>query len=309
LSTKFAVRLAGWVLAASVFSSLCSIPSSAQQAATPDASAQTSGQAPASGQTTAQTAPSTQQAPADKPAGTDTGSQTKSGHSPQAGTSNDRLFYALPNFLTLENAGHVPPLTVGGKFKVVARGTFDYVQIPWYAFLSGISQWEDSEPGLGQGAAGFGKRYATAFADGSIENFVTSAILPSILRQDPRYFQLGHGSIMHRTWYAVTRNLVTLSDSGKSQFNYSEVFGGAIAGAISTYSYHPRSHLVTTTTPGVLRYIPSDRTLTNTGKVWGTQFGYDALTLIVKEFWPDVRRKVNKHRQARAAAKAAPSGP
>jgi hypothetical protein len=72
--------------------------------------------------------------------------------------------------------------------------------------------------------------------------------------------------------------------------------GGAIAAAISTYSYHSKSHLVTTTKPGVLRFIPSDRTLTNTGKVWGSQFGYDALTLVVKEFWPDIRRKLrHKH--------------
>src|SRR5580692_2611987 len=58
---------------------------------------------------------------------------------PASGTSKDRLFFALPNFLTLENAGQVPPLTVGQKFKVVARGSFDYIQIPWYAALAGIS--------------------------------------------------------------------------------------------------------------------------------------------------------------------------
>src|SRR5208282_6137047 len=68
------------------------------------------------------------------------------------GTSKDRLFFALPNFLTLENAGQVPPLTAGQKFKVVARGSFDPIQIVWYAALSGISQAENSEPGFGQGA-------------------------------------------------------------------------------------------------------------------------------------------------------------
>jgi hypothetical protein len=68
------------------------------------------------------------------------------------GTSNDRLFFALPNFLTLENSAHVPPLTAGQKFKVVARGSFDPVQFFWYGFLSGISQAENSEPGYGQGA-------------------------------------------------------------------------------------------------------------------------------------------------------------
>lgn len=210
------------------------------------------------------------------------------------GTSNDRLFFTLPNFLTLENAGQVPPLTTKQKFAVVVRGSFDYVQYPWYAFLAGISQAANSEPGYGQGWDGYGKRYGSAFADGTIENFITGAILPSLLHQDPRYFQSGHGSVTRRTFYAMSRNLITRGDSGKNQFNYSEVVGGAMSAAISTYSYHPKGRYVTTTTPGVLYYIPSDRTLANTAKVWGTQYGYDTLMLVIKEFWPDIRRKVRK---------------
>ena len=229
------------------------------------------------------------------------GSSSKEGS--VQGTSKDRLFYALPNFLTLENAGQVAPLTTKEKFAVVTKGSFDYVQYPWYAFLSGISQAEDSEPGYGQGAAGYGKRFGAAFADGTIENYMTGAILPSLLRQDPRYFQSGKGSFWRRTWYSMSRNIVTRTDSGGEQFNYSEVVGGALSAAISTYTYHPKSQLVTTTTPGVLRFIPSDRTLTNTAKVWATQYGYDTLTLVVKEFWPDIRRKIShKHRPEQGSA-------
>jgi hypothetical protein len=196
-------------------------------------------------------------------------------------TSKDRLFYALPNFLTLENANQVPPLSAGEKFKVVARSSFDYVQYPWYGFLSGISQAENSEPGYGQGAAGYGKRFGAAMADGTIENFMTSAVLPSLLRQDPRFFQSGKGSFGHRTWYSFSRILITRGDSGKSQANYSEIFGSALSAGISTYSYHPHD----------------DKTLANTAKVWGTQVGYDALTYVVKEFWPDIRRKLRKSKK------------
>jgi hypothetical protein len=207
---------------------------------------------------------------------------TKSGDKNQqgnvSGTSNDRLFYALPNFLTLENAGKVPPLTTKQKFGVVARGSFDPVEYPWYGFLAGISQAENSEPGFGQGAEGYGKRYGAYFADGTIENFMTGAILPTILHQDPRYFELGKGSFLHRVGYAVSRIVITRGDSGRSQFNASEVFGSAIASAISTYSYHPHS----------------DRTLSNTASVWGSQVGYDTLTIGIKEFWPDIRRKLRK---------------
>jgi len=266
-----------------IFACMALLPASAQQIA-PAPSSQT--------QTAPTSAPASNPPPQD---GTETKKESKTtSESNGPGTSNDRLFFTLPNFLTLENVGQVPPLTSKQKFAVVVRGSFDYVQYPWYAFLAGINQAQDSEPGYGQGWEGYGKRYAASFADGTIENFMTGAILPSLLRQDPRYFQLGHGSFTHRMFYAVSRNVVTRGDSGKKEFNYSEVVGGAAAAAISTYSYHPAGKYVTTTTPGELRYIPSDRTLSNTAKVWGTQYCYDMLTIVLKEFWPDLRRKVRK---------------
>jgi hypothetical protein len=230
-----------------------------------------------------------------------------------AGTSNDRLFLALPNFLTLENSGNVPPLTTGQKFKVVARGSFDKVQFPWYGFLSAISQAENSEPGYGQGWEGYGKRFASAFADGTIENFLTSAVLPSVLRQDPRFFQSSEGGFEHRAGYAVSRIFVTRTDSGHTQFNYSEIVGSAMAAAISTNTYHPRSFITTRYNPSTntLTYVhhASSRTLPNTASVWGTQVGYDTITIVVKEFWPDIHRKmVKKHNQAEAAEAAKAAG-
>lgn len=207
-------------------------------------------------------------------------------HEETTGTSNDRLFFTLPNFLTVENASHVPPLSAGAKFKVVARSSFDYVEYPWYGFLAGVSQAENSEPGYGQGAAGYGKRLGAAFGDGAIENFWVGAVLPSAFHQDPRFYQLGRGGFRHRTLYAVSRIFVTRTDSGHETFNVSEIFGSAIAAGISTYSYHPRA----------------DRTLPNTASVWGSSVGYDTITLVVKEFWPDIRRKI-KGTKERAATK------
>jgi hypothetical protein len=195
----------------------------------------------------------------------------------KAGTSNDRLFFALPNFLTVESKD-VPPLTAGQKFKVVARGAFDPIQIPWYAIQAGISQAANSEPGYGQGAEGYGKRFGAYAADGVIENFMVGAIFPSLLRQDPRYFEMGQGRFWHRAGYAMTRVFITRSDSGHKQFNFSEILGSATGATISTYSYHPRD----------------DRNVPNTISVWGTQVGYDSLTAVIKEFWPDIRRRFAK---------------
>lgn len=196
-----------------------------------------------------------------------------------SGTSNDRLFFALPNFLTVDKNGKIIPLTAGQKFKVVTRGSFDPVQLPWYSVLAGISQAENSEPGYGQGAEGYGKRLGAYAADGVIENFMVGAVLPSVFHQDPRFFPSGKGSFFHRASYAVSRIVVTRSDSGRPEFNISEVLGSAISSSISTYSYHPRH----------------DRTLGNTASVWVSQMGYDAITITLKEFWPDIRRKLKPH--------------
>jgi hypothetical protein len=199
-------------------------------------------------------------------------------HEQQTGTSNERLFWVLPDFYLIENVRSLPPLSVGAKFKVCARSSFDYIEYPVYGMLAGISLAENAEPGYGRGAAGYGKRYGAAFADGTIEGFMTGAILPSILRQDPRYYQLGKGGFWRRTGYAVSRIFVTHADSGKIQFNASEIVGGALSAGISTYSYHPRDQ----------------RTVRNSLSVWGSQVGYDTISIVFTEFWPDIRRHFSK---------------
>jgi hypothetical protein len=209
-----------------------------------------------------------------------------------AGTSKDRLFFALPNFLTVDKNGRIIPLTAGQKFKVVAQSSFDPIQIVWYGALAGVSQAQDSEPGFGQGAKGYAKRFGAYAADGTIENFLTSAILPSMLHQDPRYFPKSQGGFFNRASYAATRIVVTRGDSGHSQFNFSEIFGSAMASAISTYSYHPGRTLKGFDNDGTPIYYTSDRTLKNAASVWGSQVAYDTITQVIKEFWPDIRRKI-----------------
>jgi hypothetical protein len=201
----------------------------------------------------------------------------------QGAGSKDRLFYAMPNFATVESSQYLPPLTVGQKFKLVTRSSFDPFQFAWYAAIAGISQAENSEPGYGQGWGSYGIRYASALGDGLTEAYMVSAVFPSILRQDPRYYQLGHGSFLRRTGYALSRLAITRGDSGNTQFNASEIFGSAVAAGIVTYSYHPHE----------------DKTLSNTASVWGTQVAYDAIGVELKEFWPDLRRKFSQKKHAK----------
>ena len=196
----------------------------------------------------------------------------------KTGTSKDRILWMMPDFLTVQDAGKIPPLTSGQKFKVVGRSLIDPFEFVLIGFVSGINQAGDSDPSYGQGAQGYGKRYATAYGDNAIENFMASAVLPSLLHQDPRYYELGHGGFLRRTSHALSRIVITRSDSGQKQFNYSEIFGAGIAAAISTYSYHPQQ----------------DRSGGQVASVWGSQIGWDVATIMIKEFWPDVRRKHQK---------------
>lgn len=261
-------------------------------------------------QGSAQTAPSSspdKDSSGQSTSGQSTSTQGASSQGKVAGTSNDRLLYALPNFLTLQQSAKLPPLTAKQKFKVVALGNFDPVQYPWWGLLSGISQADDDDPAYGQGWAAYAKRYATTAGDSTVENFMTGAVFPSILHQDPRFYQSSPGGYAHRAGYAVSRIVVTRSDSGKSQFNYSEVFGAGLAAAISTYSYHPRSTTISTPTNPHL-FVPSERTLGNTASVWETQVGLDTITIVIKEFWPDIHHKLSHKSGHGAASGAAASG-
>ncbi len=270
-------------------------PQGTNQPASPQ---QSSPQSAAPGQSSSQQSPS--QLPSDK------GKDVPNTSGKVEGTSNDRLFYTLPNFLTLQGKNQLPPMSVKDKYKVVALGTFDYVEFPWWAVLAALSQAENSEPGLGQGWAAYAKRYGITAGDSMVENFMVGAVFPSALHQDPRYYQSGQGGFFRRTGYAVGRIFVTRSDAGHKQFNYSEIFGAATAAAISTYTYYPtRTYVSTPTNPRLL--VASDKTLSNTINTWGTQLALDTVTLVVKEFWPDVHRKLSHKQKSEVAPTGSPN--
>jgi len=196
---------------------------------------------------------------------------------PQPGAGGERLFYTLPNYLTVDAARNARPLTTEKKFELVARNTFDPVEYPWYALQAGIRQAADRQPEYGQGAAGYGKRYALTFADSTVQSFVAGALLPSLLRQDPRYFRMGRGpSTRRRMGYAMSRIFVTRGDSGRRELNFSEIAGGLLAAGISNYGYHPES----------------DHNLQNVFTGWGTQMAFHTFSMLMKEFWPDARMKM-----------------
>jgi hypothetical protein len=199
----------------------------------------------------------------------------------QKSPQNDRLFWVVPNYLTVENAKNIPPIKTGQKFKLVALGAFDPFEYPYVGMLAAIDQAENTDPSYKQGLKGYAKRYGLAFADTTVENFMVGAVFPSMLREDPRYYQSGKGGFWHRAGYAASRIFITRTDSGKTTFNYSELAGSAVAAAIGN-AYH----------------TPQDRTALNSANSWVTQLWGDALSYEVKEFWPDIHRKLHRKKSA-----------
>ncbi len=144
-----------------------------------------------------------------------------------------RIFGIIPNYRTSPSLSAYEPLTAGDKFKIAAQDSFDRGTIALAAAFAGESQITAAEPSFGQGAAGYGRYFGTSYADFVIGDFMTEAVFPTALRQDPRYFRRGKGSGASRLGYACGQIFWTHSDTGRSEFNYSEVGGNATAVAIS----------------------------------------------------------------------------
>jgi hypothetical protein len=200
---------------------------------------------------------------------------------PQIAPKNDRLFWVLPNYLTVENRDQSGPLSAKTKFELSAKTMSDPVTISFIGAMALIGQARNSNPSYGQGLQGYAKRFGTFYADTGIGTLMTTSVFPTLLHQDPRYFQLGKGGVWRRVIYSVSQILVTRSDSGEGQFNYSEIVGNAVAAGISNV-YHP----------------PDQRTLGHTASVWGTDVMLNALCNVAKEFWPDIRRKIHKQKKS-----------
>jgi hypothetical protein len=147
-----------------------------------------------------------------------------------------RLLGVFPNFYVTYDPKAVP-LTTKLKFQLAWKTIIDPVSFGIIAGVAGIEQANNAFSGYGQGAQGYAKRYGAAYADFVSGTFIGSAILPSLLKQDPRYFYKGTGSWKSRFLYAVANSVICKGDNGRWQPNYSFIIGDLAAGGISNLYY------------------------------------------------------------------------
>jgi len=193
--------------------------------------------------------------------------------------ADKRVLGVLPNYRTANPYSVYKPLTAKQKMLIATKDSFDYPLFFLGGAFAAMDQLTNSDPSYGQGTKGFAKRYAADYGDQMFGNMFTEGIMPSLLHQDPRYFRMSTGSVTKRTLHAISATFVTHDDNGKLDFNYSEWLGNSAGVAISQ-AYHF-----------------DDRNARAASEKLVEQCGVDTVSQILKEFWPDIKRKLFKKDQ------------
>ena len=147
-----------------------------------------------------------------------------------------RVLGVIPNFY-VSYVPHAVPLTTKLKFQLAWKSVLDPVSFGITGAIAGIEQAQNDFSGYGQGAQGYAKRYGAAYGDFVTGTLIGGAILPSLLKQDPRYFYKGTGTRKSRFFYAIANSVICKGDNGRWQPNYSGIIGGLAAGGISNLYY------------------------------------------------------------------------
>ncbi len=286
LGTALSPNLAAQQLSTSLTeaASLPDAPMPRLEATAFDAEQVSSSQQPA--QTPASTAPASPQ--------TETPEQRKArAEAELKAEEQQRMAGIVPNFMAVNN-GKALPITPGQKFQLFFKGAFDSYQFVLAGIDAGIGQAEDSDRGYNQGLKGFARRYGANYGDNFDGNFWGNAVLPSLFHQDPRYFRMGHGTVLHRALYSISTTFRTRGDNGNWQPAYSNLLGNLMGAAISNLYYpnYPDDER------GLYPTLRRGLSVTYQGTIGG----------LLEEFYPDLSDKYKQHRARKQAQKAAAEG-
>ncbi len=190
-----------------------------------------------------------------------------------------RVLELVPNSSASPTLDEYMPLTTAQKFKVAWKDSTDPGTAVIAAGIAAKAQLRDANPSFGQGVSGFAQNFGTASADLVVGYYMSEAIYPTILHQDPRYFRRETGGNWNRFGYAISRVFETRGDSGAKQFNFSQMAGDATTVLLS------------------MAYYPDHRNAVDGAEKFGVRIGADFAMNIVKEFGPDIARKFSRKRR------------
>jgi hypothetical protein len=192
-----------------------------------------------------------------------------------------RALGVIPNYRVADANQPFQPISTHKKFYIAWKDSTDFPVYPTAAVFAAIYQLNNSNPDFGQGLEGYGHRFITAYGDQVIGNLMTEAMMPSLFRQDPRYYRhgAGNGTTRQRFLYALTRVFITRSDRNTRQFNFAEVTGNMAAAAAGN------------------AYYPSSRTWGDNVNRFAINMGSDALGFVLKEFSPDIKKALTRKKK------------
>jgi hypothetical protein len=147
-----------------------------------------------------------------------------------------RVLGVFPNFRVSYSPNPVP-LNSRQKFKLSWKAIADPVSFAEVGVTAAIQQSRNDFSQFGSGGDGYAKRFAAVYATELTNTLINNAVLPSLFKQDPRYFYKGTGSASSRVGYAVSRAVVRKGDNGHWQPDYSRIVGHLASGAISNLYY------------------------------------------------------------------------
>jgi len=180
----------------------------------------------------------------------------------------------------VDQNGEYRPITARQKLTIATKDSVDYPLILLGGGFAALGQLSGQHSNLGEGLKGFSLRWVTAYSDQASGNFMTEGFLPILFHEDPRYFRVGpsYGGVWKRTGYAASRIFVNKTDKGNNSFNFAEVLGNSVSAGLGN------------------AYYTRERTLGDNLQRLYVSLATDAFSQVLKEFWPDVKRKF-VHRQ------------
>jgi hypothetical protein len=199
-----------------------------------------------------------------------------SNHDAQSEPAPKRILGVVPNYRSSASLEQYTPITPREKFAIAREDSFDRGTVILGVLLGGEAQLTNSTPSFGHGVPASAKYFAASYSDFVMGNYMTEAIFPTLLHQDPRYFRRGTGNVWSRLGSAAGQVFWTRADSGRMQLNVSEIAGASTSVAISN------------------AYYRDNRNASDAAARLGVQISADIVGNVLKEFSPELSRLFSK---------------
>ena len=172
----------------------------------------------------------------------------------------------------------VTPLSPTGKAELAARDIDDPFNLITIAGYSGIAIASNAHSAFGPGFTGWGRLTGYSLLEDAQGEFVGTFLIPSIVREDPRYHRLPEAPFKRRLLHAIAHTYVSQHDDGTPMINYATLI-----------NYPVSAELANLYVPGIQDNAP------DTVRRIAIGIAPDPAGTLVAEFLPDVARHIHVH--------------